>query len=88
MDVRVQVRAYLAENFMFSDDGFDLGDDASLLEEGIVDSTGVLELVMFIEETFGVEVADEEIVPDNLDSISNLAGFIQRKQGSAGSSRG
>lgn len=88
MDIRAQVRAYLAENFMFSDDGFDLGDDASLLEEGIVDSTGVLELVMFIEETFELEVADEEIVPDNLDSVSNLASFIRRKQGLAASSRG
>ena len=88
MDIRAQVREYLAENFMFSDDGFDLSDDASLLEEGIVDSTGVLELVMFIEETFGLKVADEEIVPDNLDSVSNLADFIKRKQGAAGLDRG
>ena len=79
MDIKKQIRQYLAENFLFSSNGFNLGDDASLLEEGIIDSTGVLELVMFVEETFDVEVADEEIIPDNFDSVNNLAAYIELK---------
>jgi acyl carrier protein len=76
MDTKTQIRQYIAKNFLFSDNGFSLGDDASFLEEGIVDSTGVLELVLFVEETFGIEVDDEDIVPDNFDSVNNLAAYI------------
>jgi len=79
MIIEKQVRQYIADNFLFSDDGYQLSDDASFLEEGIVDSTGVLELVMFVEETFNVRVEDEEIVPDNFDSVSQLAAYIRRK---------
>ena len=79
MDIKEQIRQYLAQNFLFSNNGFNLGDGASFLDEGIVDSTGVLELVLFVEETFSVEVDDEEIVPDNFDTVNNLAAFIQRK---------
>jgi acyl carrier protein len=79
MTIEVQVRQYLAENFLFSDDGYPLPDDASFLEEGIVDSTGVLELIMFVEERFEVSVEDEEIVPENFDSVAQLAGYIRRK---------
>jgi acyl carrier protein len=79
MTVEGQIRQYVADNFLFSDDGYQLSDDASFLEEGIVDSTGVLELVMFVEETFSVTVEDEEIVPDNFDSVSRLAAYIRRK---------
>ena len=79
MDTKEQIRQYLAQNFLFSDNGFDLSDDVSFLEEGIVDSTGVLELVMFVEETFSVEVADDEIIPDNFDTVNSLAAYIERK---------
>ena len=79
MTIKQQIRQYLAENFMFSSNGFNLGDDASLLEEGIVDSTGVLELVLFIEETYNVAVADDEIVPENFDTVDNLAAYVERK---------
>lgn len=78
MNTKGQIRQYLAQNFLFSDNGLNLDDDASFLEEGIVDSTGVLELVMFVEETFNVEVADEDIVPDNFDSVNNLSAYIER----------
>ena len=64
---------------MFSDNGFQLSDDASFLEEGIVDSTGVLELVMFVEEEFNVTVQDDEVVPENFDSVSRLSTYISRK---------
>jgi acyl carrier protein len=79
MAVEEQIRQYIAENFLFSDDGYPLSDDVSFLEEGIVDSTGVLELVMFVEETFNVTVEDGEIVPENFDSVSRLATYIHRK---------
>jgi acyl carrier protein len=79
MNTKEQIRQYLAQNFLFSDNGFQLGDDVSFLEEGIVDSTGVLELVMFVEDTFNVEVPDEEIIPDNFDSVNNLAVYIEGK---------
>ncbi len=79
MSVEEQIKSYILENFLFSDDGSELAEDASFLEEGIVDSTGVLELVMFVEETFALSVEDEEIVPDNFDSINQLAAYIRRK---------
>jgi acyl carrier protein len=79
MNVKEQVRQYIAENFMFSDDGCSLSDDTSFLEEGILDSTGVLELVMFVEQGFNVAVGDDEIVPENFDSINQLATYISRK---------
>lgn len=79
MTVKDQIKQYLAENFLFSDDGYQLSDSASFLEEGVVDSTGVLELVMFVEETFDITVEDEEIVPENFDSVAQLAGYIHRK---------
>ena len=81
MDVKEQIRRYIAENMLLDADGFTLGDDESLLEEGVVDSTGVLELVVFVEETFGFKVPDDEVVPDNFDSINNLSAFIQRMTG-------
>ncbi len=79
MTIAQQIRQYLVNNFLFSDNGYELAEDASFLEESIVDSTGVLELVMFVEETFGIAVKDEEIVPENFDSISKLAAYIHRK---------
>ena len=79
MDIREQIQQYVAENFLFSDNGFDLDDDASFLDEGVVDSTGTLELVTFVEETFNITVEDDEIEPDNFDSVNNLYAYIQRK---------
>jgi acyl carrier protein len=79
MNVKEQIRSFVAENFLFSATGFDLSDDASFLDEGVVDSTGTLELVMFAEETFGIEVGDHEIEPENFDSVNKLAAYIARK---------
>ena len=79
MDIEPRIRDYVARNLLFSDNGFGYGDDASFLQEGIVDSVGVLELVLFVEETFGVEVNDQEIIPDNFDSVEKLAGYIRSK---------
>lgn len=80
MDSKKQIREFLAENFLFSSNGFQLDDDASFLEEEVVDSTGIMELVLFVEDTFGVTVDDGEIVPDNFDSVNQLAAYLERKR--------
>ena len=73
------IRSYIAQNILFSENGHPYSDDASFLDEHIVDSMNVLELVMFVEETFGVAVEDQEIVPENFDSVSKLAAFVRSK---------
>ena len=73
------VREFVTDNFLFGRKNVSLKGDDSLLEEGLIDSTGVLELVMFIEEKFDVSVEDEDLVPDNLDSINSLITFIETK---------
>ncbi|HHJ06830.1 MAG TPA: acyl carrier protein [Anaerolineae bacterium] len=78
MDIQAQIRDYIAQNLLFSDDGFGYPDDASFLEEGIVDSVGIMELVMFLEENFGLTVDDEDLTPDNFDSVNKLAAYIKR----------
>ena len=79
MSIENQIKVYILENLLFSNNGHALPEDASFLEEGIVDSTGVLELVMFVEEAFGLTVEDEEIVPENFDSVAQLATYVRRK---------
>jgi acyl carrier protein len=81
MNVEAIIRQHIAKNILFSGDGFPYRDDASFLEEGIIDSANVMELVMFVEEKLGVEVADEDIVPDNFDSIAKIAAYVRRKTG-------
>ncbi len=80
-NVQTKVRGFIVENFMFGDDSQPLPGDLSLMESDLVDSTGVLELVGFLEEGFGLQVADSDIVPANLDSINRIAAFIERKKG-------
>lgn len=77
-ETRRRVRQYILENLMFSDDPSQLPDDASLLDRGIIDSTGVLEVVMFIEESFGVKVHDGDLLPENFDSVARIADFVAR----------
>ena len=78
MDTRDQVRRFIQDNFYAA--GLpDLADDASLLDLGIIDSTGVLEVVTFLEETFGITVEDGEMLPENLDSVRNIVSFVARK---------
>ncbi len=77
MFIETLIRGYILENFLFTDDNGRLLDNTPFLEDGIVDSTGVLELVMFVEETFSITVEDEEIVPENFDSIERLARYVR-----------
>jgi acyl carrier protein len=79
MDVESQIRRFVAENLLFSGDRFDHSDDASFLDGGIIDSLGVIDLVTFVQVTFGLPVRTEDITRDNFDSVSNLAGYIRRK---------
>ena len=78
MEHKQAIRDFVIENFLFGEAN-GLKDDTSFLEEGIIDSTGILELVTFIEDEFSITVEDEELIPENLDSIGNVANFIQRK---------
>jgi acyl carrier protein len=73
-----QIREFVTTNFLFGEGG-SLRDDTSFMEGGIIDSTGILELVMYLEETYKVKVQPEEMLPENLDSVSRVAGFLSRK---------
>ena len=79
MDIKEQIRTFITSNFYVSDSA-SLEDGASLLDQGIIDSTGVLEVIFFIEETFGIKVEDSEMLPENLDSIERISGFVSRKK--------
>jgi len=78
------IREFISKNFLFSDTGFHYPDDASFLEEGIIDSLGIIELVAFVEHEFGIKVADSELLPIHFDSVQKLDSFISSKK-SAGS---
>ena len=82
-DVTARVRSFIEENFLFRSDVSDLADSDSLLENGVMDSTGILELVAFLETDFSIQMSDADIVPDNLDSIAAISAFLGRKLGAA-----
>ena len=75
----LDLRQFIVDNFLFGKADAPLASSDSLLERGIIDSTGVLELVAFLGQTYPVTILDEELVPDNLDSINNLVKFIEGK---------
>ncbi len=76
--VEAKVRGYILENLLFTSDAAQLPNDASLLDRGIIDSTGVLEIVLFLESEFGVKVQDSQMLPENFDSVNNIVNFVQR----------
>jgi acyl carrier protein len=78
-----QIRQFILENYLFTNDAAALGTDDSLLGRGIVDSTGMLEIIFFIEEQLGVKVKDEEMIPENLDSVNRIAAFVTSKRRAA-----
>jgi acyl carrier protein len=80
--VEATIRQYIAESILFSKT-YPYPDDASLLENGVIDSMNVMELVVFLEENLGIKVDDHEIVPDNFDSVRRLAEFVQSKRETA-----
>ncbi len=78
-DTVTTIRAFIFDNFLFDAAEEDLGNDDSFLDQGIIDSTGVLELVEWLEDTFDITVDDDELIPENLDSVNQLAAFIAGK---------
>jgi acyl carrier protein len=80
--MREKIRAFIESNFYVLE-GQKLADDASLLDSGVIDSTGVLELIGFLQDELGVEVADDEMIPANLDSIAKIDAFVTRKRAAA-----
>lgn len=78
-----EVRQFIIDNFLFGESGDDLSLEDSLLEKGLIDSTGILELVGFLQKMFGIKIEDHEIIPTNLDSIDKIAAFVRQKSGDA-----
>lgn len=79
MSLRSKIKQFILGNYLFTSDESVLADEDSLLQKGIVDSTGILELIMHVEETYGIKVLEDEMVPANLDSVAAVASFVERK---------
>jgi acyl carrier protein len=79
MSVEQKIRDYILDNYLFTDDQSALSNDDSFLDKGIIDSTGIMEVIFFLEEDFGIQVEDDEMVPENLDSVKNLVAYIAKK---------
>ena len=77
--IKQQLRKHIIDNFLFGDTDVEFKDSDSFMENGIIDSTGILEVIAYIEENFNIKIEDNEIIPENLDSISNIVNFIARK---------
>jgi acyl carrier protein len=80
---RAKIREFIEDNFLFREDVAAIGDAESLLDAGLIDSTGILELVAFLEQEFAIAVADQDIVPENLDSIERIDAYVARHQSAA-----
>lgn len=78
--IKDTVRTFIVDSFLMGGDQANFADSDSFLEHHIVDSTGFLELIMFLEETYGIEVKEDEMVPDNLDSLDAIDAYVQRKK--------
>jgi len=74
-----EIKAFIVANFLFGEEGSGLADNQSFLESGIIDSTGLLELVSFVEQKYGITIGDREMVPENLDSLRNVSRLVARK---------
>ncbi|MBA1446724.1 MAG: acyl carrier protein [Gammaproteobacteria bacterium] len=81
MAVREEIRNYVLDNYLFTDDQSKLEDDNSFLETGILDSNGVMEIIFFLEDEYGVAISQEEMIPENLDSVSRIVSFVASKNG-------
>ncbi len=76
-----EIREYVVENFLLGDEEDEFSDSESFLESGLIDSTGILEVIAFLEETYEIAVDDEEMIPENLDSVDRVARFVVSKKG-------
>ena len=79
-DIVTNIKDFIVQNFMFGNDSESINPDDSFMENGIIDSTGILELIEYSEETFGISIDDSELIPENLDSLNNISDFILSKR--------
>lgn len=79
MSIEEKLRGFILDNFLFTDDQSALSSEDSFMDKGIIDSTGILEVIFFLKEEFVVEVEDDEMIPENLDSVNNLVAYIDKK---------
>jgi acyl carrier protein len=82
MSLQSEIKQFILQNFLFTSDESALGDSDSLMQKGVVDSTGILELIMHLEEKYAIKVQDDEMLPSNLDSVDAIAAFVTSKRGS------
>lgn len=80
MDTQKKIRNFVIENLLLGEEEKDFADDQSFLESGLIDSTGILEVIAFLEEEYEITIEDEEMIPDNLDSIDNIVAFLRTRQ--------
>jgi acyl carrier protein len=83
VEIKQAVRGFLSENFMYRVSVDEVSDDASLIKAGILDSVGILALISFLEERFEITVTDDEVEPENLESVDAITAFITRKAGAS-----
>ncbi|MGD8525410.1 MAG: acyl carrier protein [Thioalkalispiraceae bacterium] len=83
MSAESKIRSYILDNYLFTDDESELDSNDSFLQKGFIDSTGILEVIFFIEEEFGIKVDDSEMIPENLDSVNNIVNFLEKKMQAA-----
>ena len=83
METNAMIRHFIIENFLFEEDE-NLKEETSFIDSGIIDSTGILELVMFLEETYGIKVEDSEVVLENFDSLEKITQYLKKKVGVVG----
>lgn len=88
MELDQQIRKYLVENLLYVDDASQYDNDTSFIREGLIDSMGVMELVMYVQSRFGITVEQQEVTPDNFDSVNKIVAFIRYKQSVAIQSEG
>jgi acyl carrier protein len=81
MQIETKIKDYIAKNLLFSEEGYTYADEVSFLQEGIIDSLGVMELVEFVQKEFGIKVEQTEVTPENFDSVAKLAAFVKTKKG-------
>ena len=82
-DLKIRITEFINKNFLMSSGAIKFTNDDSFMEKGIIDSTGVLEMVNFIQQNFNIKITDEDLVPENLDSVNKIVSFVQKKQSNA-----
>ena len=79
MSIEENIRRYILENYLFTEDQSELDNQDSLLKKGIMDSTGIMELILYLEEEFKIKIDDDEIIPENMDSVNSILNFLNSK---------